>query len=75
MRSMTSPPTPLTPFLRIKQRLERGDLVHAAQEIDAWLALQPQDAGALTARAHLLRLCGRYDEALATLERRPASRK
>lgn len=64
----TTPLAPPTPFERIQQRLERGDLVHAAQEIDAWLALQPQDAGALTAHAHLLRLCGRYDEALATLE-------
>lgn len=69
MTLLSIPPTPPTPFERIQQRLERGDLVHAAQEIDAWLALQPQDAGALTARAHLLRLCGRYDEALATLER------
>ena len=60
---------PSTPFLRIQRRLEQGDLVSAAREIDAWMTLQPPDAGALTACAHLLRLRGRYDEARAALER------
>lgn len=68
MHLMTLLPAPHTPFARIQQRLERGELVRAAEEIEAWLTLQPQDAAALTARAQLLRLRGRYDEARAALE-------
>ena len=58
-----------TPFSRIQRRLVRGDLITASREITAWMKLQPGDAGALTAHAFLLRLRGRYQDAVAALER------
>lgn len=58
-----------TPFSRIQQRLVRGELIAASREISAWMALQPDSAEALALYAHLLRLCGRYQEAVATLTR------
>ena len=58
-----------TLFSRIQQRLAQGDLIAAAQEIAEWMDLQPEDAGALTACAHLLRLRGRYADAAAMLDR------
>ncbi|WP_322009714.1 tetratricopeptide repeat protein [Paraburkholderia sp. J12] len=66
---MTLQFSPQTRFERIQQSLTNGESVSAAKEIEAWQALQPKDAGALTAKAHLLRLRGRYSEALTTLER------
>ena len=60
---------PETPFSRIQRRLVRGDLITASREITAWMELQPGDAGALTAHAFLLRLRGRYQDAVAELER------
>ncbi|WP_027797856.1 tetratricopeptide repeat protein [Paraburkholderia acidipaludis] len=60
---------PETPFSRIQQRLLAGDLIHASREIDAWLAIAPCDAGALTAYAFLMRLRGRFQLAAETLER------
>jgi tetratricopeptide (TPR) repeat protein len=58
-----------TPFARIQRRLVQGDLMVASREIAEWMALEPADAGALTAHAILLRLLGRYDEAREVLER------
>ena len=58
-----------TPFLRIQQRLACGDLITASLDIEHWLSLQPNDAGALTTCAHLLRLSGRYQDAIAMLDR------
>ena len=58
-----------TLFSRIQQRLVQGDLITAAQEIAEWMDLQPEDAGALTACVHLLRLRGCYADAAAMLDR------
>jgi tetratricopeptide (TPR) repeat protein len=58
-----------TPFSRIQQRLVRGELIAASRDIDTWMALAPADAGAFTAQAFLLRLCGRYQDAAKALER------
>lgn len=60
---------PDTPFFRIAQRLEQGELIEASYEIDAWLANAPDDPYALTARAWLLRLLGRHGEAAPLVER------
>jgi tetratricopeptide (TPR) repeat protein len=60
---------PDTPFSRIQRHLSRGDLLVASREIADWMERQPDDAGALTARAILLRLLGCHEEAAATLER------
>ncbi len=60
---------PDTPFFRIAQRLEQGELIEASYEIDAWLANAPDDPHALTARAWLLRLLGRHGEAAPLVER------
>lgn len=46
-------------------RLEAGDLLAAAEEIEDWLARAPHCAEAWSAQAHLLRLLGHVDEAIA----------
>ena len=56
-------------FGRIAGLIEAGDLVDAAHEIAHWRSAQPDDAGALTLAARVMRLCGRYDEATTTLDR------
>jgi tetratricopeptide (TPR) repeat protein len=58
-----------TPFARIEWRLSSGELIEAAADIDRWLDAKPEDAGALTARAMLFRLCGQYGDAASLLER------
>ncbi|MGH8783103.1 tetratricopeptide repeat protein [Paraburkholderia sp.] len=55
-------------FGRIAGLLEQGDLLGAARDISQWRREQPDDAGALTLAARLLRLRGRYAQAVATLE-------
>ncbi|NYH16680.1 tetratricopeptide repeat protein [Paraburkholderia bryophila] len=58
-----------TLFSRIRRLLLQGNLIAASREIAAWSDMQPEDAGALTAHACLLRLRGHYREAGATLAR------
>ena len=55
-------------FGRIAGLIEAGDLVDAAHEIAHWRSAQPDDAGALTLAARVMRLCGRYGEASTTLD-------
>ncbi|WP_133646523.1 tetratricopeptide repeat protein [Paraburkholderia flava] len=55
-------------FGRIAGLLEQGDLLGAARDIAQWRDAQPDDVGALTLAARLLRLRGRYAQAVATLE-------
>ncbi|WP_063534711.1 hypothetical protein [Burkholderia sp. MSMB1589WGS] len=54
-------------FADIQTQLKRGELIAAADAIDAWCAAEPASAGALACRAHWLRLLGRLDEAAAAL--------
>ncbi|MBG1245740.1 tetratricopeptide repeat protein [Burkholderia pseudomallei] len=55
-------------FAAIQMQLKQGDLIAAADAIDAWRAAEPASADALACRAHWLRLLGRFDEAAAALE-------
>jgi len=53
----------------VRRCFETGDLIEASARLAEWLALAPDDADAATAQAQLLRLCGRYGEAQAWIER------
>ena len=54
-------------FEQIASVIERGDLIGAAHDIACWREARPDDAGALTLVARLLRLRGRCDEAVIVL--------
>ncbi|MGV4428929.1 tetratricopeptide repeat protein, partial [Pandoraea pneumonica] len=51
-----------------QMQLKQGDLIAAADAIDAWRADKPASANTLPCRAHWLCLLGRFDEAVAALE-------
>lgn len=54
---------------RVRQHCEAGELIEASEFVDEWLMLAPADANAAVARAQVLRLCGRLQEARAWLDR------
>ncbi|MGG1945757.1 tetratricopeptide repeat protein [Trinickia sp. NRRL B-1857] len=48
---------------------DAGALIEAFELVAGWLAQSPDDVDAATAQAELLRLCGRYEQAQAWLDR------
>jgi tetratricopeptide (TPR) repeat protein len=56
-------------WFAFRQQVEAGALIDAWDGVSDWLARTPDDPRAATARAELLRLCGRNDDARAWLER------
>ena len=55
--------------LSVRRCFEAGELIEASACIAEWLALAPDNVDAAIAQAQLLRLCGRYGEAQAWVDR------
>lgn len=56
-------------FEHIQKDLDRGNVIEAADAIAKWLAVAPDEAGALTVQGQLLRLTDRLDAAQAAVDR------
>jgi tetratricopeptide (TPR) repeat protein len=52
-----------------RRHIDAGELIEASELVSEWLALAPGDVEPAVAQAHLMRLCGRYDDAQTWLDR------
>lgn len=53
----------------VRAQIDAGALIEASEHLGAWLTESPADADACTLQAQCLRLCGRYEDAQAWLDR------
>ena len=58
-----------SPSVAFRRHIDAGELIEASELVSEWLALAPGDVDAAVAQAHLMRLCGRYDDAQTWLDR------
>jgi tetratricopeptide (TPR) repeat protein len=58
-----------SPSATFRRHIDAGELIEASELVSEWLALTPGDVDAAVAQAHLMRLCGRYDDAQTWLDR------
>lgn len=52
-----------------RRHIDAGELIEASELVSEWLARAPGDVDAAVAQAHLMRLCGRFDDAQTWLDR------